>query len=121
MTSETTKVLHVTIGRMDQEDHTAFYAFMEEHDILPWRTMRSGGGAWDGLFEVKDAHRVEAWLEANEDGKTRLHNLLKEAESRIAFVAGALTVSRDHQQHGESLVGVLSTVKNALESLGGEG
>jgi len=67
MKSETIKVLHVSIGRMDAEDHTAFYAFMEEHSILPLRTMRSGGGVWDGLFEEKDTPKVEAWLEKHGD------------------------------------------------------
>ena len=116
MKSEKTRVLHVSIWSMDNEDHKSLYAFMDEDNILPWRTMRSGGGAWDGLFEAKDAPKVEAWLEEHEDGKSRLHNLLKEAESRIAFVAGALTVSK-YQQHGEALVKTLPAIKEALTSL----
>ena len=65
MISEVAKVLHVVLKDMSQNDHRAFYTFMEAEDILPWRSMRSGGGAWDGLFEASDANKVLAWLKEN--------------------------------------------------------
>lgn len=39
-----------------------FLVWMNEHDVLPIRSLTSGGGVYSGLFEIHDGEKAVRWL-----------------------------------------------------------
>jgi len=41
---------------------TRFHHWMNEEDVLPLRSLTSGGGVYSGLFEIQDGEKAVRWL-----------------------------------------------------------